>query len=74
MNSNTTSFLIFPETVPTHEIGHQLDYRYPEFHDMLKDKTMIQELRDLASRPCLIKHIRCQEWGVSECSIQLRTR
>ncbi len=37
-----------PETVLTHELGHQLDFRYPEFREMLKDKVMVAELRDLA--------------------------
>lgn len=37
-----------PETVLTHELGHQLDFRYPEFREMLKDKQLNEELRNLA--------------------------
>ena len=37
-----------PETVLTHELGHQLDFRYPEFRAMLRDKTLNEELRNLA--------------------------
>lgn len=37
-----------PESVLTHELGHQLDFRYPEFHALIKDKSTAHELRRLA--------------------------
>lgn len=37
-----------PEFVLTHELGHQLHFRYPELDALIKDPNTIEELRQLA--------------------------